>query len=60
MDRGGEFESGGIQEGTQAFPAPYLVGYSEFERTRRLDGSAGITRSPIVDHPLIRVATADG
>ena len=26
---------------------PYLAGYSEFERTRRLDGSAGISRSAI-------------
>ena len=39
----------GIQEGTQAFPPPYLAGYSEFQRTRRLDGSAVITRSAIVD-----------
>ena len=38
---------GGTQEGTQAFPPPYLAGYSKFERTRRLDGSAGITRSAI-------------
>ena len=30
----------GTQEGTQTFPPPYLAGYSEFERTRRLDGSA--------------------
>ena len=50
----------GTQEGTQTFPAPYLAGYSEFERTRRLDGSAGITRSAIVDPCPIRVATADG
>ena len=48
MDRVGEFGSwGGTQEGTQTFPPPYLAGYSEFERTRRLDGSAGISRSAI-------------
>jgi hypothetical protein len=40
MDRVGEFGSGGTQEGTQTFPPPYLAGYSKFERTRRIDGSA--------------------
>ena len=47
----------GTQEGTQTFPPPYLTGYSEFERTRRLDGSARDLGSEIVDHPPIRVAT---
>ena len=37
----------GTQEGTHLFPPPYLAGYSAFETTRRLDGSAGITRSAI-------------
>jgi hypothetical protein len=45
--RGGVRIVEGTQEGTQTFPPPYLAGYSEFERTRRLDGSAGITRSAI-------------
>ena len=35
----------GTQEGTQAFPPIFDAGYSEFERTRRLDGSAG-TQDP--------------
>ena len=51
MDRVGEFASGGAQEGTQTFPPPYLMRYIEFERTRRLDGSAGITRSAIEATP---------
>ena len=41
----------GTQEGTQSVSRPYLAGYSEFERTRRLDGSAGITRSAIEATP---------
>ena len=45
MDRVEEFESGGTPGGTQTFLRPYLAGYSEFERTRRLDGSAG-TQDP--------------
>ena len=49
--RGGVRIVEGTQEGTQTFPPPYLAGYSEFERTRRLDGSAGITRSAIEATP---------
>ena len=41
----------GTQEGTQSVSPPYLAGYSEFERTRRLDGSAGISRSAIEATP---------
>ena len=58
--RGGVRIGGGTQEGTQTFPPPYLAGYSEFERTRRLDGSARDSGSAIVDHSPNRVATADG
>ena len=39
--RGGVRIVEGIQEGTQMFPPPYLAGYSEFERTRRVWGFAG-------------------
>jgi len=47
MDRVGKFGSWvGPGEDPSVSP-PYLAGYSEFERTRRLDGSAGITRSAI-------------
>ena len=46
----------GIQEGTHLFPPPYLAGYSKFERTRRLDGSAGITRSAIEARAVFWVA----
>ena len=51
MDRVGKFGSWWAPGGTQAFPAPYLAGYSAFERTRRLDGFAGITRSAIEATP---------
>ena len=56
MDRVGEFQSEGTQEGTHLFPPPYLDGYSEFERTRRLDGSAGITRSAIEARAVFWIA----
>jgi len=49
MDRVEEFGSGWDPGGDPTFPPPYLAGYSEFQRTRRLDGSAVITRSAIVD-----------
>ena len=52
--RGGLWIVEGTQEGTQTFPPPYLAGYSEFERTRRLDGSAGISRSAIEATPAAR------
>ena len=42
--------------GTHLFPPPYLAGYSEFERTRRLDGSAGITRFAIEARAVFWVA----
>ena len=52
MDRVGEFGSWWAPRGgTQTFPPPYLAGYSEFERTRRRYGSAGISRSAIEATP---------
>ena len=56
MDRVGEFGSWWAPGGTHLFPPPYLAGYSEFERTRRLDGSAGITRFAIEARAVFWVA----
>ena len=51
MDRVEEFASWRGPRRGPSFLAPYLAGYSEFERTHRLDGSAGITRSAIEATP---------
>ena len=56
MDRVGEFGSGGTQEGTKSVARPYLTAYIEFESTRRLDGSAGITRFAIEARAVFWVA----
>ena len=49
-------DPGGPPGGPPSVSTPYLAGYSEFERTRCLDGSAGITRSAIEARAVFWVA----